>query len=38
MRAEVAETAEHRASKIIDFNKGIKYSLFLLKIINEFNN
>jgi len=38
VRAEGEETVEHRASKVIDFNKGLKYSLFFLKIIHEFNN
>jgi len=38
MRAEDEETAEHRASKVIYFKKGLKYSLFFPKIIHEFNN
>jgi len=38
VRAEVEETTDHLASRVIDFNKGLKYSLFFLKIIHEFNN
>jgi len=37
LRAEVEGTPEHRASKVIDFNKGLKY-YFFLKIIHVFNN